>query len=181
MRLAQRLGGDFAQAQRAQLAGANQVAHGPDAVLDGHRPRARLVPAVQVVQVDDVRLQALQAVFAVAPDGLGAAVDHPLQRPARPDRLAAQAALGAQHITLAVPLHRTAEQRLVGAKAIERCGVEQRHAGVQRVQQQALGIGLLWRQAIGVAEAHAAQADGRDGEGTHAAHAHLAGFSRLRH
>ena len=56
---------DLAQAQRPHLARSHQLGHRADAVLDRHR----LVPAVQVVQVDDLGAQAPQAVFAVAADG----------------------------------------------------------------------------------------------------------------
>ena len=54
-------GRDLAQADRPDLAGLDQVGQRADAVFDRHA----LVPAVQVVEVDDVGLQPRQAVVAV--------------------------------------------------------------------------------------------------------------------
>ena len=78
--------------------------------------------------------------------------------------LSRHAALGAQDDAVAPGLQRAADQGLVGAKAVERGGVKQRHALVQRLQQQPLGGVGIGRLTIGMAEVHATQADGRDFE-----------------
>ena len=162
---AQRGGRHFAQAQRTQLAFGLQARHLAHRFLDRHG----FVPAVQVVQVDHVGAQPLQAGLDIAANGFGPAVDHPLKRPARPDRLAGHAALAAQRDALAVRLQHPAYQRLIGAEAVQRRGVEQRDARIQRLQQQPLGIGHRRRRAVGVAQVHAAQPDGRDVERADAA------------
>ncbi len=137
--------------------------HRADAVLDRHA----LVPAVQVVQVDDLGAQTLEAVLAVACDGLGAAVDDALD--AVVEGHAGHAALAGQRDLAAMRLEHPADQRLVGAEAVERGGVEHRHAQLQRAMQQGFGrLRRRWR-AVGMAQVHAAQADGRDGEGADAA------------
>ena len=75
------------------------------------------------------------------------------------------AALAGKHELRAVRFHHPPDQRLVGAEAVQRRGVEQRHSRIQRVQQQTFGrLGRRWR-AVGMAQVHAAQPDGRDLEG----------------
>ena len=54
-------------------------------------------------------------------------------------------------------LHHTAHQGFVGAKAVERSGVEQGHARIQRGQQHAFALLGRHRRAIGVRKVHAAQ------------------------
>src|SRR5690606_5221843 len=57
------------------------------------------------------------------------------------------------------------DQLLVLAEAVERGGVEEVVADVERGEQRALGFGRV-RRAIGVRHAHAAKADGVDAEGS---------------
>src|SRR4029434_7249753 len=71
VRFAKCRGGDFRKPDRLDLAFFHQVRQGADALLDWHP----LVPAVQVVNVDDIGLQALEALLAVLLDHLGAPVD----------------------------------------------------------------------------------------------------------
>ena len=59
-----------------------------------------------------------------------------------------------------------ADQRLVVAEAIEGGGVQVRIAGVERAFQHPFGLVARRRRPVGVGEAHAAEADGRDVEGT---------------
>ena len=158
MGLADGGGGHLAQAQGAHLARAHQVAQGTHAVLDGHL----LVPAVQVVQVDAVRLQPAQAVFAVAAQGLGAPVDDAFD--AIVELHTTHAALAGQREAAAVGTQHAAHQGFVGAEAIECRRVEQRDTGIQRAQQHALGICGGRGNAIGVAQVHAAEANAADGK-----------------
>jgi hypothetical protein len=84
---------------------------------------------VQIVEIDDVRLQVAQAVFEVAAHGLWSAVD---------DALAVEAehpALGGQEIVVATALQGLAKETLVRAEAIERRGVEVRVPEVERLQE----------------------------------------------
>ncbi len=124
VRPAQGGGGHFRQADGPDLPGRHQLAEGADAVLDGDLP----VPAMQVVEVDDVGLQALQAIVAGLLDRLGPAVDHP--HPVH----AGHAALGGQDVFLPAALQGVADQGLVGAEAVERGGVQEAVAEVERAQ-----------------------------------------------
>ena len=54
------------------------------------------------------------------------------------------------------------DQFFIGAVAIQRGGVEQRHAQLQRLQQYRLALLGRWRHAICMAEVHATEADGGD-------------------
>ncbi len=119
---AQRRGRYLGQADRADLAGAHQVGQRADAVLDRHL----LVPAVQVVQIDHVGAQPTQAVLAGLLQRLRPAVDHPLAVDAL------HAALARQREPRAVRRQHAADQFLVGAEAVQRGGVEQRHAQIER-------------------------------------------------
>ena len=71
MRAAQRGGGHFAQAKGANLAGGHQLGQRADAVLNRHL----LVPAVQVIQVNHVGLQALERGFAGGANGFWPAIN----------------------------------------------------------------------------------------------------------
>ena len=64
--------------------------------------------------------------------------------------------MAGQHLT---------EQGFIGAKAVECRGIEHRDASVQCRQQHPLALLPSGRFAIGMAEIHAAQADGADLEG----------------
>lgn len=76
--------------------------------------------------------------------------------------LAGHAALAGQHEALAMRRQMPADPLLRQAIAVQRRGVEVRHACVQRRQQQAGGGSLGHRFAVGVADVHAAQTDGRN-------------------
>src|SRR5690606_40619186 len=67
----------------------------------------------------------------------------------------------------------------VVAEAIERRRIEQRHAPVQRSQQQGFGIGGGSRRTIAVTEAHASQADGKNLKTCQCARRRLCGHSAL--
>ena len=59
------------------------------------------------------------------------------------------------------PLERVADQRLVRAEPVQRRGVDVRVAEVERLQQDCGRRLLVGRRAVGVRQAHAAQARGR--------------------
>ena len=122
MRFAQRGGGDFAQANLTHLACAHEVTQCTHAVLNRHL----FVPAVQVVQVNHIRAQTRQAVFTIFTKRLGTTVNHALHTFG--EGHARHAAFAAQGDLAAVRFERFAHQQLIGAKAIERGGVKQRHA-----------------------------------------------------
>ena len=71
MRAAQGVGGHFRQTDALDLALAHQVGQRADTVFDRHF----LVPSMQVIQIDDIGAQALQAVFASALDGFRPTID----------------------------------------------------------------------------------------------------------
>ena len=158
MGAAQRGGRHFRQANAADLARAHQVGQRAHAVFNGHA----LVPAVQVVQVNHIRLQAAQAVFAGLAQRGGAPVNHAHQLAVAIHIHALHAAFAGQGEAVAVWLHHPAHQGFVGAKAVQRSGVEQGHARIQRGQQHTLALLSADRGAIGVREVHAAQANGAD-------------------
>jgi len=155
VRLAQGRRGDFRKADCPDLPLLHQIRQRPDAVLDGHVP----VLPMEVIEIDHVGLQALQAVAARAPQRLGTTVDHPRARLVPEDP-----ALAGEHDVGAVRLEDRADELLVGAESIEGCGVEQRDAAIERRAQDRLGDVPRRRRGVGVAEVHASQPEGRDAE-----------------
>ena len=149
----------FTQAQRAHLALAHQVTQRTHAVLDGHF----FVPAVQVIQVDHIGLQAAQAVFAVAAQSLGATIDNAFDTVV--ELHTCQTTFAREREAAAVLFEHTADQRLVGTKAIQGGGVEQGDTRVECGQQQALGGLRAGRHTVRVAQVHAAKANAADAEG----------------
>ena len=116
---------------------------------------------MQVVQVDDIGLQALQRGLACGLERGGAAINDAHFLPIAFHVHAGHAALAGQREAVAVLGQHFAHQRLVGTKAIQRGGVKVGHARVQRGQQHALALLGGHGRAIGVAQVHAAQPNGR--------------------
>ena len=160
MGFAQGAGRHLRQTNGLDLALAHQVAQCAHTVFDRHF----FVPTVQVIQVDHIGLEAAKCVFAGLFDGFGAAVDD-AHFAAVALFHALHAAFAGQREAVAVRLHHLAHQRLVGAKAIQRGGVEKRHTLVQGSEQNPLALLGRDRCAISMAEVHAAQADGADVKG----------------
>ena len=158
MRPAQRGGRHFRQAHRPDLARPHQIAQRTHALLDGHL----FVPAVQVVQVDHIGLQALEGSFAGGPQRGGPTVNHAHQLPVASHIHTLHAAFAGQREARAVPAQHPAHRGFAGPEPIEGGGVEMGDPGIQGCQQQALGLlgGNGW--AIGMADVHAAKADGTD-------------------
>ena len=104
--------------------------------------------------------QAPERILQRRGDGLRRAIQPPLPV------LAAEHAFAGQH-EFVPPVHQRATQQfLIGAEPVERGGVEEIDAPIERVQQQLFRVARLGPGKIGVAEVHAAKADGRYGEGT---------------
>ena len=169
MRFAQGGCRHFGQADGLDLARAHQVAQGTHAVFYRHR----FVPAVQVIQVDHFGLQAAQRGLASGLDGRGPPVDHAHQLAVARHVHALHAAFAGERETFAFSLEHLANQGFVGAKAVQRGGVEQRDTGVECGQQNLFALLGGWRQAVGVAQVHTAKADGGDCEGAELAGLHL--------
>ena len=131
VRAAQRRGRHLRQADRAHLALAHQIApsrrrcpRSAPSCPSGAGSRGRSRRCCRRCRLSS-QLRA---------ERLGPAVDHALARRRRLH--AGHAALAGQRDPLAVRLQHPADQRLVGAEAVQRRGVEQRDARVERREQQ---------------------------------------------
>ena len=148
------LRGGLRQADMPDLAFLDKAAQHAHAVFQ--RGRRDLVEAVQVVQVDDVRLQAPQGVLDVLPQLFRTAVDgaHAV--------LAAHAALAYQEHLVPVRFQERPHQLLVAAEAVQGGAVEMGDAQVQGLLQHAPAGFRRRRRPVGMGQVHAAQADGGD-------------------
>src|SRR5687767_10160369 len=155
--------GHFAQADGTDLPGGDEVGKRTDALLD----RDPLVPPVQVVHVDDVGLQPLEALVAVLPNHLGTPVDRPL-----PLLVAEHAAFAGEHDLAPAVLERPPDQRFIGAEPVERRRIEVGEAQIERLPQDDGALFGRWRGPVRMRQAHAPEADGGDAEGTELASAH---------
>src|SRR5687767_650079 len=107
-------------------------------------------------------------------DRLGPSVDLALAL-----RIPEHAAFGGEDELVAPRLERPAEQRLIGAEAVQRGRVEMRVAGIQRLEEHGRRCLRLRRRAVGVRQAHAAEADGRDAEWAECARLHKPSIYQL--
>src|SRR5689334_4323070 len=107
----------------ADLALSHEVAHRADRVLDRH---GRVHP-VDIVEVDDFGLEALETLFAARPDVFGSAV-----RARHPGCYTKIAELGRNYVIVAMPLYCTGDQFLVPALAVGIRGVEKIDADLAR-------------------------------------------------
>ena len=73
-----------------------------------------------------------------------------------------EAELGGDHHLVADRLQRLADQLLVGERAIDLGGVEEGHAALESGADQADRVLRVGGRAVAVAQAHAAEAEGRD-------------------
>src|SRR5262249_15891273 len=153
-----RLRSGFGEPDVTGLARADQLGHGPDAVLD----RYLRVHAVELVQVDVVHAEALQARFAGVEDVGRAAVD-PTDADDPADAAVLQAphdaALRRQDHPVAPTANRSSDQLLVGERTIHVRRVEERHAEVERAMNGRNRFRLVAR-SVELAHAHASEADG---------------------
>src|SRR5258705_10154588 len=101
MRFSKRIGGDFGKPDGLDLSLSHDVGHGPDAVFD----RNPLVPAVEVIEIDHIGLQALEAVLAGLCQNLRPAVDL-----AQSLRVAEHAAFAREDVVATAMLERIADE-----------------------------------------------------------------------
>ena len=147
---AQGVGRDFRQADRADLPFGHQVGHGPHGLFDGHPG----VTTVQVVQIDFIDAQPLQACFTGRPDIIGPAADiH------RTVLVAHEAKLGGYDRIRTTGFEHTGHQHFIVPVAIY-------IRGIQKVDPPGPGRFPTWpaipvrRPAIGMGHAPAPQTDG---------------------
>lgn len=151
MRLAQCLGRRLGQAEEPDLALLHQPGHGPDRLLD----RRVGIDAVEVVEVDVIDAEPLQAAVDGATDVSGAAV----RLQPGPLGVVVDAELGGDEGPVAAVLQRLADQHLVGVGPVHLGGVEEGHAQLERPVDDLDGLRLVGAAVEG-AHAHAAEADG---------------------
>ena len=156
LRLAQGRGRYLAEPDRPDLAGGDHFAERADRFLDRHLP----VPAMEIIEVDPVGAEPLQAFLERASQRLRASVDDPLAVDA------GHSAFRSQHIFGSAVPDRLADQPLVGAEAVKRRSIDQVVAQIERAIEQPRRIVGGGRRAIGMAEGHAAEADRMDRERT---------------
>ena len=130
-----------------------------------------VVEPVHVIQVDDVGVQAGEALVALGLDRFRATVHPALAVHERHDALAGEKELVA-------PVHdRGPEQPFVVAVAVQGCRVEEVIADVERLVQEPLGVLAVRGRSVSVAKVHAAEANGVDfGISDFSANGHEAGF-----
>ncbi len=138
------------------LALLDQLFHRPGDLLHGHVG----VDAVLVEKVDPVGPQARQRRVRHGPDAFGPTVL------AEPGTALLKAELGGDHHLVADGLQRLADHLLVDERAIGLGGVEEGDAPLEGCADQPDRVLLLLGRPVAEAQAHAAQADGRDFEPT---------------
>ena len=158
------LGADFRQADEAHFAGRNQRRHGADGVLDRHLG----VDPVQIEQVDHVGAETLERTLDGTAGIVGAAIKtgeagrdlevgcDPETEFRRDDEVAASARDGA------------ADQLLVVVRTIDLGGIEEGDAQFAGAMDRGDGLCVV-ALPIGRGHAHAAEAEGGDGEVAEAA------------
>jgi len=135
----------------AHLAGAHEFAHRADRLLD----RRIRVDAMQVIQVDDLDGEALEARVARGAHVFGPAVE---RAPLRVGRIALKTELGREHDLVAAALERAPEELFVRVRAVDIGRVEQRDAEVERMVDRGDRFGVVAR-SVELAHAHATQAE----------------------
>jgi hypothetical protein len=139
----------------AHLAGADQVGHRTDRVLD----RRLRVHAVLVEEVDRLDTEALQAAVARSRDVRRRRVDCELGK--------AEAELGGDHEAVALAADRPAQQLLVHEGAVYLGGVEEGDAELERPRDRGETLALGRRAVVDESSSdhrHAAEAECRDFE-----------------
>src|SRR5262249_44465187 len=144
------------QTEKAHFALAYEIGHGPDRVLDWNLR----IDAMQIVEVDHLHSEALQARLTAWLHALGSCV-HLARRPAAGRRHEPELA---RQDDLAAPIaNDPADEDLVRAFAVRVGRVDQRHAEIERTVERALGF-LVVARAVTLRHAHAAKADRRHRE-----------------
>ena len=154
MGAADRLHAGLGEAEVLHLAFADQVLHRAGDVFDRHVR----IDAMLVEEIDDVGPQPLERSLGDRLDVLRPAVEAaacacgPISKPN----------LVAITTSLAQRRERLADQLLVGERAVDLRGVEEGDAAFDRGADSLIISPRVRRRSVGVAHAHAAEADGRD-------------------
>src|SRR5262249_34133661 len=118
------------------------------------------IDPMQIVEIDDVHAEALQARLTARLHAFGSPV-HFTRRSAAGRRY--QAELGRQDDLAAAIANRAANEDLVPAPAIAVGGVNQRHAEIERALQRARRLFVV-AGPVALRHAHATETDRRNGE-----------------
>lgn len=130
---------------------ARQFAH---RILDRHQ---RIGP-VEIIEIDHIGAEPDQGVVQRPADRFRPCIQHAFAVDCIQHAFAGQGEFGsAMH-------HRAIEQPFVTADTVDRGGVEESAAQIERAVDQRARLRFGWRRAVAVAQVHAAQPDGRDGE-----------------
>ena len=151
MRPADRLRACLGQPEKADLALLHEARHLADRLLDRHRG----IDAMLIVQVDHADTEPRERTFTRRPDVLRPAVDAAILG-ARP---AHDAELGRELDHVPVAPDRTADQLLIGVRAVHVGRVEESHAEIDGAmnRRDRFGVGFV-AAGIEVGHAHAAEA-----------------------
>ena len=141
--------GDFGEAEVSDLAGLHQFRHGAYRVFDGHFP----VEAVQIIEIDAVRAEALKAFVATRGDLVGTSVDAALAV-----RVDLRAELRCEYDLVAPRAKHASDQFFVVPEPIGIGGVEEIHADVERAVQGMFRLGRI-RLPVALGHAQAAKAN----------------------
>ncbi len=149
---ADRLRPGLGQAEVSHLAFGNQIAHGTGHIFNRH---VRIDP-VLIEQVDAVGLETLERGFGHRANVRWAAVQ------ALAHHAVGEAELGGNHHLIAERRHRFAQKLFVDERSVDFSAVEKGDAALVGGADQADAVALLGCRPVAVAQAHAAQSDGRD-------------------
>jgi hypothetical protein len=163
-------GAGLRQPQVAHLAGLDELRHGSYDVLD----RYPGVDPVLVQQVDPVGPEPAQGLLDDLADVLRTAVQPP---PGAGGLGQVEAELGGQHDLVAPgAAEDPSEQFFVGVRPIDFGGVEQRHPGLDSLDQGCLALGCVGPGLVNAGHPHAAETEGGNFQ---ALLAELAGFHQV--
>jgi hypothetical protein len=141
----------------AHLALLDELRHRADRLLD----RDFRVHAMLVVEIDVVGAQALERAVDRAPNVIRGAIEVANGGHVAGDRVVhSPGELGGDHILVAVPFDRTADQLLVGEWAVELRGVDEVDSDLEPALNGPDRLALVCRAVEG-GHPHASEADGR--------------------
>src|SRR5688572_8329302 len=145
---------NFGEPEMAYLAGAHQLGHGADRILDRHPG----IEPMQVVQVDRFDSESLQTRIARTQYVLGTPVE--LACPG-PIGIGDEAELGGEHHVRATFADRTADEHFVGMRAVDVGSVEEIESQIERMADRRDALTVVGR-AVALTHAHAAEAESGD-------------------
>src|SRR5579885_165510 len=145
----------FRKTEILDLARSDQILDRAGDVFDRHL----VIDAMLVEEIDGLDLEPLERSLRDLFDVLRPAVEAALRASLR---IEIEAELGGDHHLPAERRERLAHQLLVRVGAVNFGGVEERHAALHRRTDQRNALLLVHRQAVGEAQAHAAQPECRN-------------------